>query len=89
MEHLDVMVLIGGHGQDPAGAEGDTAWITKLAGARWGRRYLAYGQISVIYIRSDMICERAVGMEHLDAVVATIGHGHDPAGAEGDIARTI
>ena len=33
---------------------------------------------------SDRIGKRAVGVEDLDAVGISVGHGHDPAGAEGD-----
>ena len=71
MEHLDAVVAGVGHGNDPAGAEGDIIGIPKLSGLGPAHR-------------SNLAGERAVGMEHLDAVVVGVGHGHDSAGAEVD-----
>ena len=67
-----------GHGHDPAGAEGDIPGPPKLAGPKHAAAQ------SIRSVRSELIGERAVGVEHLDAVVSRVGHGHDPAGAEGD-----
>ena len=80
MEHLDASIQCVGHGHDPAGAECDAAGIVKLAGA-------TSPSIPAWAIPPYLICERAVGVEHLDAVVLSVGHGHDPAGAEGDAGR--
>ena len=72
---MDAVVVIVGHGHDPAGAEVDVD-----------------GEPIPVVARpacSDMICERAVGVEHLDAVLARVGHGQDPAGAEVDADRFV
>ena len=76
MEHLDAVVVSIGHGHDPAGAEGGDARHVKLAGA-------TSLSIPAGAIPPYLIGERAVGVEHLDAIAERIGRGHDPARAEG------
>ena len=39
--------------------------------------------VVIILVIPDLIGERAVGVEDLDAVVVGVGHGNDAAGAEG------
>ena len=36
-------------------------------------------------MRPKLIGKRAVGMEHLDTMVPSVSHGHNPAWADGDI----
>ena len=74
VEDLDAVVMIVGHGHDPAGAEGDELRLSKLAVALSTRS------------GSDLIGKRAVGMEDIDVMVALVDYGHDPAGAEGNAA---
>ena len=83
MEDLDAVVEAVGHGHDPAGAEVDAGGRIKLAGVSLA------SDMAVGFHCSEMVCERAVGMEDLDAVVEAVGHGHGSVGAEGYVVGAV
>ena len=59
--------------------------MAKLAGAiPLSPRPMTVSVVISSLVIPDLVVERAVGVEDLDAVVALVGHGHDPAGAEVD-----
>ena len=64
------VVVVVGYGDLPGRADGDAARPVKLPVSRAAR--------------SKAKGERAVGVEHLDAVVSGVGHGDLPGRADGD-----
>ena len=81
MEHLDAIVATVDHGHDPTRAEGDVAGTIHTVVVVMNTTKLPLPRPP----RSELICERGVGVEHLDALISLIGHGHDPTRAEGDV----
>ena len=93
MEHLDAVVSRVGHGHDPAGANGNVTRSHKLPCARpkrpelKGKRGASKRQVAQRRDRRrdlDRRRRRRRRVEYLDAIVAPIGHCHDPAWAESD-----